>query len=136
MSSEYIDTVELDGYVREWFGLCRGVRRRRNAVGGVANRRGAKKACKSYGCRLVMIEVVPRDLMVFLYECRDGKHVVLLPIDIESTSCFYFLHGKVEKIPNTMIEENGIAIEGDALKNTFCITRLRGKEKTVVTHLY
>jgi len=83
-----------------------------------------------------MIEVVPRDLMVFLYECRDGKHVVLLPIDIESTSCFYFLRGKVEKIPNTMIEENGIAIEGDTLKNTFCITRLRGKEKTVVTHLY
>jgi len=123
----YVDTVELDMYVRGWFGLCRGVRRRRN---------GAKKACKSYGCRLVMIEVVPRDLMVFLYKCRDGKHVVLLPIDIESTSCFYILRGKVEKIPNTMIEQGGIAIEGDALKNTFCITRLRGKEKIIVTHLH
>jgi hypothetical protein len=136
MMGEYIDTVELDWYVRDWFGLCRGGRRRRNAAGGVANHRRAKKTCKSYGCRLVMIEIVPRDLMVFLYECKDGKHVVLLPIDIECTSCFYFLLGKMEKIPNTMLEENGIAIEGDTLKNTFCITRLRGKEKTVVTHLY
>jgi len=132
----YIDTVELDGYVRGWFGLCRGVRRRRNAAGGVANRRRAKKACKSYGCRLVMIEIVPRDLMVFLYECRDGKHVVLLPIDIECTSCFYFLRGRMERIPQILIKQSGIAIEGDALKSTLCITRLRGKEKTVVTHLY
>jgi hypothetical protein len=83
-----------------------------------------------------MIEVVPRDLMVFLYECRDGRHAVLLPIDIESTSCFYILRGKVEKVPNTMIVQGGIAIEGDALKNTFCITRLRGKEKIIVTHLH
>ena len=35
----YIDTVELDMHVREWFGLCRGVRRRRNAVGGSAKSR-------------------------------------------------------------------------------------------------
>jgi len=83
-----------------------------------------------------MIEIVPRDLMVFLYECRDGKHVVLLPIDIECTSCFYFLRGSMERIPQILIEQEGIAIEGDTLKSTFCITRLRGKEKTVVTHLY
>jgi len=127
----YVDTVELDGYVREWFGLCRGGRRRRNAAGGVANRRGAKKACKSYGCRLVMIEIVPRDLMVFLYECRDGKHVVLLPIDIECTSCFYFLRGRMERIPQILIEQDGIAIEGDTLKSTFCITRL-SREKAIV----
>jgi len=81
-----------------------------------------------------MIEVVPRDLMVFLYECRDGKHAVLLPIDIESTSCFYILHGKVEKIPNTMIVQGGIAIEGDTLKNTFCITCLN--KKTAIVQVY
>jgi hypothetical protein len=90
-----------------------------------------------------MIEVVPRDLMVFLYECRDGRHVVLLPIDIESTSCFYFLFDKetknvreMKEIPQDMLESSGIVIEKDALMYTRCITRLIGKEKTVVTHLY
>lgn len=78
-----------------------------------------------------MIEIVPRDLMVLLYECRDGKHVVLLPIDIKHTSCFYFLHGRMEKIPQILIEQEGIAIEGDALKNTFCITCLSRKKAIV-----
>ena len=65
------------------------------------------------------------------YHCSDAIHDFLIPIDLGRTSCYYFLHGRMERIPNSMIEESGIAIEGDALKNTFCITHL-AKRKPIV----
>jgi len=40
----------------------------------------------------------------------------------------------MEKIPNSIIEESGIAIEGDTLKNTFCITCL--SKKTAIVQVY
>ena len=105
MSSEYIDIRELDSYIR---------RKRR-----------------LWGCRLVRIEVRPGGLMEFVYACGDGIHDFLMPIDLGRTSCFYFLHGRLEQIPHSMIEETGIAIEGDALRNTFCITCLSRKAAIV-----
>ncbi len=105
MSSEYIDTVELDRLIR---------RKRR-----------------LWGCRLIRIEVRPGGLMEYAYHCSDAIHDFLIPIDLSKTSCYYFLHGRMERIPHTMLEENGIAIEGDTLKNTFCITCLT-KEKAIV----
>jgi hypothetical protein len=103
--SEYVDTVELDRLIR---------RKRR-----------------LWGCRLIRIEVRSGGLMEFVYHCSDGVHDFLVPIDLLRTSCFYFLHGRMEKIPNSIIEQEGIAIEGDTLKNTFCITCLT-KEKAIV----
>ena len=105
MSSEYIDTVELDKLIR----------RRK----------------KLYGCKLIRVEVRSGGLMEFVYACGDGIHDFLTPIDLGRTSCFYFLHGRMERIPSSMIEESGIAIEGEALRNTFCITCL-SKEKAIV----
>jgi hypothetical protein len=103
--SEYIDTVELDRLIR---------RKRR-----------------LWGCRLIRIEVRTGGLMEYAYHCSGAIHVFLIPIDLSKTSCYYFLHGRMERIPHTMLEENGIAIEGDTLKNTFCITCLT-KEKAIV----
>jgi hypothetical protein len=103
--SEFIDTVELDRLIR---------RRKR-----------------LYGCRLIRIEVRPGGLMEFVYHCSDAIHDFLVPIDLVRTSCYYFLHGKMERIPHSIIEQNGILIEGDTLKNTFCITCLT-KEKAIV----
>jgi hypothetical protein len=37
----------------------------------------------------------------------------------------------MERIPHSLIEDFGIRIEGDALKNTFCVTCLT-KEKAIV----
>jgi len=105
MMSEYIDTVELDKIIR---------RRKR-----------------LYGCRLIRIEVRPGGLMEYAYHCSDAIHDFLVPIDLDRTSCFYFLHGRMERIPHSIIEQNGITIEGDTLKNTFCITCLT-KEKAIV----
>ncbi len=105
MSSEYIDTVELDRLIR---------RRKR-----------------LWGCRLIRIEVRTGSLMEFVYHCSDAIHDFLIPIDLSKTSCYYFLHGRMERIPHTMLEENGITIEGDTLKNTFCVTCL-SKEKAIV----
>jgi len=101
----YVDTVELD----------RLIRRKR----------------KLWGCKLVRIEVRPGGLMEFVYSCYDGIHDFLMPIDPLKTSCFYFLHGRMERIPNSMIEQEGIAIEGDTLKNTFCVTCLSRKAAIV-----
>jgi hypothetical protein len=102
MSSEYIDTIGLDRFIR---------RRKR-----------------LWGCKLIRVEVRPGGLMEYAYACGDGIHDFLIPIDLGKTSCYYFLHGRMERIPNSIIEENGIAIEGDTLRNTFCITCLsRGK---------
>jgi hypothetical protein len=103
--SEYIDTVELDKYIRR------------------------KK--RLWGCRLIRIEVRSGGLMEFAYACGDGVHDFLVPIDLGRTSCYYFLHGRMERIPQALIEQDGIAIEGDALKNTFCVTCL-GREKAIV----
>ena len=103
--SEYIDTVELDRLIRR------------------------KK--RLWGCRLVRIEVRPGGLMEYAYHCSDAIHDFLIPIDLGRTSCFYFLHGRMEQIPHSIIEQEGILIEGDTLRNTFCITCL-GKEKAIV----
>ena len=102
--SEFIDTVELDKIIR---------RRKR-----------------LYGCRLIRIEVRSGGLMEFVYHCSDAIHDFLAPIDLDKTSCYYFLHGRMEKIPHSIIEQEGILIEGDTLKNTFCITCLT-KEKAI-----
>jgi hypothetical protein len=69
--------------------------------------------------------------MEFAYACYVGIHDLLVPIDLSKTSCYYFLHGRMKRIPNSIIEDFGIAIEGDALRNTFCITCLT-KEKAIV----
>jgi len=103
--SEFIDTIELDKIIR---------RRKR-----------------LWGCRLIRIEVRPGGLMEYAYHCSDAIHDFLVPIDLDRTSCFYFLHGRMERIPHSIIEQNGITIEGDTLKNTFCITCLT-KEKAIV----
>ena len=105
MSSEYIDTIELDMLIRRRKGL--------------------------YGCKLIRIEVRPGGLMEYAYHCSDGIHDFLIPVDLGKTSCYYFLHGRMERIPHGLIEDFGIAIEGDTLKNTFCITCL-SKEKAIV----
>jgi len=105
MSSEYIDTIELDRLIRR------------------------KK--RLWGCRLIRVEVRPGGLMEYAYHCSDAIHDFLVPIDISKTSCYYFLHGRMERIPNSIIEESGIAIEGDTLRNTFCVTCLT-KEKAIV----
>ena len=105
MSSECVDTRDLDFYIRR------------------------KK--RLWGCRLIRIEVRPPGLMEFVYHCSDAIHDFLVPIDTSRTSCYYFLHGRMEQIPNSIIEQNGIAIEGDTLKNTFCVTCLT-KEKAIV----
>ena len=105
MRGEYIDTIELDRFIRR------------------------KK--RLWGCRLIRIEVRPGGLMEFAYHCSDAIHDFLIPIDLGKTSCYYFLHGRMERIPHSIIEENGILIESDALKNTFCITCL-SKEKAIV----
>jgi hypothetical protein len=103
--SEYIDTVELDKIIR---------RRKR-----------------LYGCRLIRIVVRSGGLMEYVYHCSDAIHDFLVPIDLGRTSCYYFLHGRMERISHSIIEESGIVIEGDTLKNTFCITCLT-KEKAIV----
>ncbi len=89
MSSEYIDTRELDSYIR---------RKRR-----------------LWGCRLIRIEVRPGGLMEYAYHCSDAIHDFLIPIDLSKTSCYYFLHGRMEWIPHTMLEENGIAFSSNFL---------------------
>ena len=104
----YVDTIELDRLIR---------RKRR-----------------LWGCRLIRIEVRSGGLMEFVYSCYDGIHDFLVPIDLGRTSCFYFLHGRMEQIPRSMIEHEGIAIEGDALRNTFCITCL--SRKTAIVQVY
>jgi len=103
--SEYIDTVELDKIIR---------RRKR-----------------LWGCKLIRVEVRSGGLMEYVYHCSDAIHDFLIPIDLDKTSCFYFMHGKLEQIPHSIIEESGITIESDALKNTFCITCLSRKEAIV-----
>ena len=103
--SECIDTIELDRLIRR------------------------KK--RLWGCRLIRVEVRPSGLMEFVYHCSDAMHDFLVPIDLGRTSCYYFMHGGMERIPNSIIEESGIAIEGDTLRNTFCITCL-SKEKAIV----
>jgi len=69
--------------------------------------------------------------MEFVYHCSDAIHDFLVPIDLGRTSCYYFLHGRMERIPNSLIEDFGIRIERDTLRNTFCITCL-SKEKAIV----
>jgi len=103
--SEFIDTVELDKIIR---------RRKR-----------------LYGCRLIRIVVRSGGLMEYVYHCSDAIHDFLVPIDLGRTSCYYFLHGKMERIPHALLEDVGIRIEEDALRNTFCITSL-SKEKAIV----
>jgi hypothetical protein len=105
MSSECIDTLGLDRLIRR------------------------KK--RLWGCKLIRVEVRPGGLMEYAYHCSDAIHDFLIPIDLSKTSCYYFLHGRMERIPNPMLEQNGIAIEGDTLKNTFCVTCLT-KEKAIV----
>ena len=105
---EIVDTVELDRLIR--------------------------RKEKLYGCRLVRIEVLPSGLMEFAYACYVGIHDLLVPIDLSKTSCYYFLRGRMERIPQALIEDFGIAIEGGALKNTFCITCL--EKKVAIVHVY
>ena len=105
MSSEYVDTIELDRLIRR------------------------KK--RLWGCKLIRIEVRPGGLMEFAYHCSDAIHDFLIPIDLGRTSCYYFLHGRMERIPNSLIEDFGIRIEEDTLRNTFCVTCL-SKEKAIV----
>ena len=108
MSNEYIDTIELDRLIR--------------------------KRKRLWGCRLIRVEVRPGGLMEFVYHCSDAIHDFLIPIDLGRTSCYYFMHGRMERIPNSIIEESGIAIEGDALRNTFCVTCL--SKKTAIVQVY
>ncbi len=65
MSSEYIDTIELDRLIRR------------------------KK--RLWGCRLIRIEVRPGGLMEYAYHCSGVIHDFLIPIDLSKTSCYYFL---------------------------------------------
>jgi len=106
--SACVDTVELDKIIR---------RRKR-----------------LWGCRLVRIKVRPGGLIELVYSCYDGIHDFLVPIDLGRTSCYYFLHGGIEQIPHSIIEQNGILIEGDALRNTFCITCLN--KKVAIVQVY
>ena len=108
MSSEYVDTIELDRLIRR------------------------KK--RLWGCKLIRVEVRPGGLMEFAYHCSDAIHDFLVPIDLGRTSCYYFMHGRMEKIPNNLIEDFGIRIEGDTLRNTFCITCL--SKKTAIVQVY
>jgi len=108
MRSKYLSTFELDKLIR--------------------------KKARLYGCRLIRIEVRPNGLMELVYTCGDIIQGFLVPINLDKTSCYYFMHGKMEKIPHTLLEDVGIRIEEDSLRNTFCIACLNRRK--AIVHAY